>query len=47
MTISASSFEYYSFKIVATNYVVWWLEFLATDPDISGLIPSAARFSEK
>jgi hypothetical protein len=27
--------------------VVWWLEFLATDPEVSGSIPGASRFSEK
>jgi hypothetical protein len=27
--------------------VVWWSEFLATDPEVPGSIPDATRFSEK
>jgi hypothetical protein len=30
-----------------TAFVVWWLEFLATDPEVPASIPSPARFSEK
>jgi hypothetical protein len=26
---------------------VWWSEFLATDPEVPGSIPGAARFSER
>jgi hypothetical protein len=32
---------------VAAASVVQWSEFLATAPEISGLIPGATRFSEK
>jgi hypothetical protein len=27
--------------------VVYWSEFLATDPEVLGSVPSASRFSEK
>jgi hypothetical protein len=27
--------------------VVWWSEFLATDPEVLGSVPDATRFSEK
>jgi hypothetical protein len=27
--------------------VVWWSEFLATDPEVPGSIPGSTRFSEK
>jgi hypothetical protein len=27
--------------------VVWWSGFLATDPEVPGLIPVSTRFSEK
>jgi hypothetical protein len=30
-----------------TASVVWWSEFLATDPEVPGSIPDATRFSEK
>jgi hypothetical protein len=30
-----------------TAYVVWWLEFLATDQEATGSILGATRFSEK
>jgi hypothetical protein len=30
-----------------TASVVYWSEFLATDPEVPGLIPGATRFSEK
>jgi hypothetical protein len=30
-----------------TASVVYWSEFLATDPEVWGLIPGAMRFSEK
>jgi hypothetical protein len=30
-----------------TAFVVWWSEFLATDPEIPGSIPIAIRFCEK
>jgi hypothetical protein len=33
--------------ILSTASVVWWPEFLATDPDVRGSIPGATRFSEK
>jgi hypothetical protein len=37
-------------RIVANTsyyFVVYWSEFLATDPEIPGSIPGASRFSEK
>jgi hypothetical protein len=34
-------------EIVETASVVYWSEFLATDPEIPGSIPGATRFSEK
>jgi hypothetical protein len=30
-----------------TASVVWWSEFLVTDPEVPGSIPGATRFSEK
>jgi hypothetical protein len=27
--------------------VVWWSEFLATDPEVPGSIPGISKFSEK
>jgi hypothetical protein len=30
-----------------TTSVIYWSEFLATDPKVPGLIPGATRFSEK
>jgi hypothetical protein len=30
-----------------TASVVWWPEFLATDPEVLGSIPGASRFSDK
>jgi hypothetical protein len=33
--------------IMQTVSVVWWSEFLATDPEVLGLIPGATRLSEK
>jgi hypothetical protein len=30
-----------------TTSVVYWSEFLATDPEVPGSIPGATRFSEK
>jgi hypothetical protein len=30
-----------------TASVVYWSQFLATDSEVSGLIPGASRFSEK
>jgi hypothetical protein len=30
-----------------TASVVWWSEFLATDPEVPGSIPGPTRFSEK
>jgi hypothetical protein len=33
--------------VSATASVVWWSEFLATDPEVLGSIPGASRFSEK
>jgi hypothetical protein len=35
------------FWLVMTASVVWWLEFLATDPEVPGSIPGDTRFSEK
>jgi hypothetical protein len=32
---------------IRTASVVWWSEFLATDPVVPGSIPDATRFSEK
>jgi hypothetical protein len=32
---------------IMTTSVVWWSEFLATDPEVPGSIPGATRFSEK
>jgi hypothetical protein len=29
------------------HFVVWWSEFLATDPEVPDSIPGATRFSEK
>jgi hypothetical protein len=29
------------------EFVVFWSEFLATDPEVPGPIPGATRFSEK
>jgi hypothetical protein len=33
--------------ICATASVVYWSEFLGTDPEVLGSIPGATRFSEK
>jgi hypothetical protein len=33
--------------LIQTASVVWWSEFLATDPDVPGSIPGATTFSEK
>jgi hypothetical protein len=34
-------------KFNITSSVVYWSEFLATDPEVPGWIPGATRFSEK
>jgi hypothetical protein len=34
-------------ELSMTASVVWWSEFLATDPEVPGSIPGAVRFSEK
>jgi hypothetical protein len=36
-----------STRAMGTASVVWWSEFLAADPKVSGSIPGATRFSEK
>jgi hypothetical protein len=36
-----------TFTLERTASVVWWSEFLATDPDVPGSIPGDTRFSEK
>jgi hypothetical protein len=33
--------------VLVTASVVYWTEFLATDPDVPDSIPGASRFSEK
>jgi hypothetical protein len=35
------------YVMLATASVVWWSEFLATDPEVPGSIPSPTRFSAK
>jgi hypothetical protein len=37
------------FKVISLKFppVVWWSEFLATDPEDPGSNPGATRFSEK
>jgi hypothetical protein len=40
----ASMAEYASAE---TASVVWWSEFLATHPEVPGLIPGDTRFCEK
>jgi hypothetical protein len=40
-------FVFRTFSVLETASVVWWSEFLATDPEVPGLIPGATRFSEK
>jgi hypothetical protein len=30
-----------------TASVIYWSEFLATDPEVPGLVPGATKFSEK
>jgi hypothetical protein len=37
----------YAAQILETASVVWWSEFLATDPKVPGSISGATRFSEK
>jgi hypothetical protein len=40
--------KYFNFALIKlTVSVVYWLEFLATDPEDPGLIPDATIFSEK
>jgi hypothetical protein len=34
-------------RVTETTSVVYWTEFLATDPEVPGSIPGATRFSEK
>jgi hypothetical protein len=36
-----------TYILVKTASMVYWSEFLATDPEVSGSIPGATRFSEK
>jgi hypothetical protein len=38
---------YVRYVVILTASVVKWSEFLATDPEVSGSIPGATRFSEK
>jgi hypothetical protein len=37
----------YIYIPIKTAPVVYWSEFLATDPEVPGSIPGANRFSEK
>jgi hypothetical protein len=37
----------HSYMYYKNASVVLWSEFLATDPEVSGSIPGATRFSEK
>jgi hypothetical protein len=35
------------YMLSSTASVVWWSEFLATDPEVPGSIPGPNTFSEK
>jgi hypothetical protein len=47
LTIIISVFKLYDVWKAGTASLVYWLEFLATDPEVSGSIPGATRLSEK
>jgi hypothetical protein len=45
--LNAEEFIIPSSYDLKTFSVVWWSEFLATDPEVPGSISGATRFSEK
>jgi hypothetical protein len=43
----SSKFLLVLFQAYETASVIWWSEFLITDPEVPGLIPGATRFYQK